>query len=69
MLDNLYHFKRELSDRGIFFCFSGPVSQELLVEIGTTLRQKMELEDTSTSTVLKVFSMLVEQTQNIRHYV
>ncbi|OQW95549.1 MAG: hypothetical protein BWK79_02125 [Beggiatoa sp. IS2] len=68
MLENLYEFKKELRGRGISFCFSGPVSQELLVEIGTTLRHKMELEDTGSSTVLKVFSILVEQTQNMIHY-
>ncbi len=68
MLENLYDFKKELSSRGIFFCLSGPVSQELLVEIGTTLRHKMELEDSDGSTALKLFSILVEQTQNIIRY-
>jgi hypothetical protein len=68
MLENLYNFKKELNKRGIFFCFSGPISQDLLVEIGDTLKNKMKLEDTSSSTILKVFSMFVEQTQNIIHY-
>lgn len=68
MLDNLYSFKTELNRRGIFFCFSGPLSQELLVEIGDTLRNKMKQEEASSSTILKVFSVFVEQAQNIIHY-
>ncbi len=68
MLDNLYQFKKELNQRGIFFCFSGPLSQELLVEIGDTLKNKMKQEDASSSTILKVFSMFVEQAQNIIYY-
>ncbi len=68
MLESLYNFKKELNKRGIFFCFSGPMSQDLLVEIGDTLKNKMKLEDTSSSTIIKVFSMFVEQTQNIIHY-
>ncbi len=68
MLKNLYDFKKDLNRRGVFFCFSGPVSQELLVEIGATLKQKMRLEETRNSTALRVFSMVVEQAQNIIHY-
>lgn len=68
MLQNLYEFKKDLNKRGVFFCFSGPVSQDLLVEIGATLKQKMKLEETRNSTALRVFSMVVEQAQNIIHY-
>ena len=68
MLFNLYEFKRHLNSNGIFFCFSGPISQDILVEIGATLRQKMKLEEASNSTVIRVFSMVVEKAQNIIHY-
>lgn len=69
MLTDLYNFKNELDKQGIFLGFSGPLSQELLVEIGDTLKNKMKLEETtSSSTRTKVFSMLIEQAQNIIHY-
>jgi hypothetical protein len=69
MLTNLYNFKNELDKQGIFLGFSGPLSQELLVEIGDALKNKMKLEETtSSSTITKVFSMLIEQAQNIIHY-
>ena len=68
MVNELFDFKQDLNKRGIFFCFSGPISQNLLVEIGSTLKKKMKLEDASSSTVLKVFSMVIEKAQNIIHY-
>jgi hypothetical protein len=68
MLDHLYYFKSDLDQQGIFFCFSGPMSQTLLMEVGDTLRNKMAKEQTSPSTILKVFAMFIEQVQNIIRY-
>ncbi len=68
MLKDLYAFKEDLSRQGIFFCFSGPISQNLVTEIGSILEQKMNLEKAAKSTVLRVFSMVVEKAQNIIHY-
>jgi hypothetical protein len=68
MKTDLYAMKKSLGEQGIFFCLSGPISQNILVEIGDTLKQKMAIDETDKSTVLKVFSMLVEQSQNIIHY-
>ena len=68
MLANLHQLKMTLNEQGIFFCFSGPMSQELMVGIGDTLRNKMKLDEANSSTIVKVFSMFVEQSQNIIHY-
>jgi len=68
MLANLHELKTALDQQGIFFCFSGPMSQELMVGIGDTLRNKMKLDDANSSTIVKVFAMFVEQSQNIIHY-
>ncbi|MDM8522905.1 SiaB family protein kinase [Desulfococcaceae bacterium HSG8] len=68
MLQDLYEFKKDLGKRGVFFCLSGPISQNLVAEIGTTLEQKMTLEETSKATVLRVFSTVVENAQNIIRY-
>jgi len=68
MLANFHELKTALDQQGIFFCFGGPMSQELMVGIGDTLRNKMKLDEANSSTIVKVFSMFVEQTQNIIHY-
>ncbi len=68
-MDNgLFRLKQSFDEKGIFFSLSGPVSQELIVEIGDILKQKMKFEDASKSTILKVFSLLIEQSQNIIHH-
>ncbi len=67
MVESLYAFKKDLGRRGVFLSFSGPISQDLMVEMGATLKKKMKLEDASKSSVLRVFSMVVENAKNIIH--
>ena len=67
MID-LYKLKKDLAARNIFLSFSGPLSQDLMVEMCDALKQKMSMEDAEKSTVLRVFSMFVENAQNIIHY-
>lgn len=65
---NLHEFYIDLKQKGIIFCFSGPISQNVIEGIGETLKQKMEIEDTDLNTSQKVFSIFVEQMQNIVNY-
>ncbi len=57
----LYDFKNDLRNRKIFVCFNGPVSQDMMAELGDVLKRKMKSEHVGRSKVLSVFSMLVEQ--------
>lgn len=68
MINEFYRFRQVLQNKGIFFCFNGPISQNILVEIGSTLKQRLTLEEASKSTVLRLFSMVVEHAQNIMRY-
>ncbi|MBI5162393.1 MAG: hypothetical protein HY985_00670 [Magnetospirillum sp.] len=61
-------FKRALDDRGIIFSFSGYLSEGILYSLGDALRQKMAIEDTDVTTIKKVFSVFIEQAQNIIRY-
>lgn len=61
-------FKHELDEKGIIFSFSGYMSEGLLYSLGDAMRQKMTLEETNLNTVKKVFSVFVEQAQNIIRY-
>lgn len=61
-------FKRNLDERGIIFSFSGYMSEGILFSLGDAMRQKMALEDTDITTIKKVFSVFVEQAQNIIRY-
>ncbi len=68
MLDDLYGVTSDLGNEGIFFCLSGPMSQELLVEIGGAIKNKMLMDEASKSTMSQVFSIIVEMVQNIIFY-
>lgn len=61
-------FKRVLDEQGIIFSFSGYLSEGVLYSLGDALRQKMAIEDTDVNTIKKVFSVFVEQAQNIIRY-
>ena len=64
-LHDLYSRTRSL---GIMFCFSGSVSQSVIEGIAETLRLRLEFEERDLSVNQKVFSILVEQMQNIVNY-
>ncbi len=67
-MKSLYQLKNCLNENNIFLCFNGPFSQKLLVEIGELLKRKMKSAEASQTTILKVFSILGEQSQNIIRY-
>ena len=64
-IDKLMVFKEQLEVEGIIFCYSGPVSQGLVEEIGQAIRKKMRLEEAAQRFIQKVFGIFVEQVQNI----
>jgi len=68
MLDDMFQFYKTLKKEGIIFCFSGPTSQSVVEGIGDALRQKMEMETMTRTTSSHIFSIFVEQMQNVVHY-
>ncbi|MCG6551019.1 MAG: SiaB family protein kinase [Candidatus Magnetominusculus sp. LBB02] len=68
MLTNLYDIYRQMQQEQIFFSFTGPVSQHVVEGIGAALKLKMEIEENDVNTIQKVFSIYVEQIQNIMNY-
>jgi hypothetical protein len=65
---DLYQFHEGIKKEGILFCYSGPISQSTVEGIGATLRLNMEIGDAGTTTSQAVFSVFVEQMQNILNY-
>ncbi|WP_082936354.1 SiaB family protein kinase [Halodesulfovibrio spirochaetisodalis] len=57
-----------LQDNGVVFYFNGPVSQEVVEGIGDAVRTKLKHEDAGLSMIQRVFTILVEQMQNIIRY-
>jgi len=63
-----YQVRHDLSDKGIIFSFVGYVSEAALVALGDALRKKMAVQETDANTAKRVFSVFVEQVQNIIRY-
>ncbi len=64
---NLYSLKRELDKNGIFLTYDGPVNQNLIIELIDLIKAKLE-PIAPTSTVIKIVTIFIEQTQNIIKY-
>jgi hypothetical protein len=61
-------FRETLTKQGILFCYSGYMTEEVLSGIGNTLKHKLALENTDKKVARGVFSMFVEQVQNVIRY-
>jgi hypothetical protein len=64
----LFRLRQSLDDENIMLCFNGPLNQSIIEEIGIALRRHLEDEAMSRTVVGDVFSVYIEQTQNIRNY-
>ncbi len=63
-----YQIREALQEQGIIFCYSGYMTEAILASIGHAVKQKMVLEETDTKTARSVFSIFVEQVQNVIRY-
>ena len=50
------------------FCFTGYMSEEMLLGIGNTLRKKFEVDELDKTTSMSMFSVFVEMVQNVIRY-
>ena len=64
----IQHIQDTVDDQGIVFCYSGYMTEEILLSMGTTLRQKLEMVEADKSDAKAIFAIFVEETQNIIRY-
>lgn len=63
-----FRMKQESTQRGVIFSFNGFISENVLFALGEALKKKMSMEETDILTIKRVFSVFVEQAQNIIRY-
>ncbi len=70
--EKLFHISNELFMNGILLCFKGPFSQGIIEELGGAIRayisDSKNDEASAERAYFDVFSVYVEQTQNIKNY-
>ncbi len=65
---SLMSLKDFFSDEKILICFNGPISRNLIGEIGAALKERIESHHAPDLEVMDVFSVYIEMSQNIRNY-
>jgi len=65
---DLLHLKRELTRNGVHIGFSGPFSHSIIEELGKAVRQYLAGESANKASMMDIFSVYIEQTQNVRNY-
>lgn len=69
MTDNhLLDVQTVLRNNGILISFSGRLTQQLIEEYGEAVRTYLENEERSRGEIAHIFSIFIEQTQNIKNY-
>jgi len=63
-----YKLRNLLIDQEIVFCYSGYMTENILTALGETIKRKLEMEDAGLTTTKRVFSIFVEQMQNVIRY-
>ena len=61
----MLNFRKQLNGQGITFCYSGYMSEDLLLGIGNTIKKKMSFSVMGKRKSKSVFSVFVEQMQNV----
>lgn len=68
MDERLIGIQKMLGASHILISFSGRFSQGIIQELGEAIKEHMENEDKPKNKVFNVFSIFIEQTQNINNY-
>lgn len=64
----LLPFRKSLTDQGILLCYNGYITEEVLMGIGATIKHKMAAAQADQNVTRGLFSLFVEQMQNVIRY-
>jgi len=68
MAQQFYELKNLFDEQGVFFYFSGPLSQHLVKPISSILEERMTMDRANRAIMIRAFSLVVEKVQNMLHY-
>ena len=61
-------FRKSLYNEGVVFCYSGYMTENVLLSVGSVIKQKLAADSVDKKVVRGVFSVFVEQVQNVIRY-
>lgn len=66
--NDLLDIQRTLRNQGLLISFSGRFSQAIIEELGAAVKRYLEMEESPKSDIFNIFSIFIEQTQNVKNY-
>lgn len=66
--ENLLGIQNILRENSVLISFSGKLSQAIIEELGEAVKKYLETEDVPKKEIFNIFSIFIEQTQNIKNY-
>ena len=67
-VDEFFQYREGISRNGIFLTFSGALTHGFMVKLGDMLKTRISLFNVDKNVEMKIFSTVIEQTQNIIVY-
>lgn len=67
-VNDFFHYREEVTQNGIFLTFSGVLIHSFMIKLSDMLKTKMALFNVDKNVEMKIFSTVIEQTQNIIFY-
>jgi hypothetical protein len=67
-ISKIHQIQEILEEQKIIFCYSGYVTESVLLGVGETIKKKMELVHADRKSARVVFAIFVEEVQNIIRY-
>lgn len=65
---DLYALRTTFEEQGVMMCFNGPFSHSVIEQLGDAVKKHLQSSDAPRSRVTDVFSVFVEQAQNLKNY-
>ncbi|NHN29111.1 SiaB family protein kinase [Paenibacillus agricola] len=68
MNDKLLELQTLLRENSLLITFSGKFTQSIIEELGEAVKKYLETEERPQNAIFNLFSIFIEQTQNIKNY-
>lgn len=68
LANEMYDLRNALDRQGITYCYSGYITEGVLLGIGNAIKSQLQMGDTDAKVAKAVFAVFVEQMQNVIRY-
>lgn len=68
LAESMLNFRRTLEEEGVILCYSGIVTEAVLLSVGNSLKSKLAVDKTDKQVARSLFAVFVEQVQNVIRY-